>query len=115
MNDARSLGGKGSMSVCPGPHLVRSDSEKRDEAESPVAKQGQPVQGRLIQVKIRQKTLALRRIQLAKFLFDLGRNSDPLEGLCTKFFLQRGDQVVSLRGLLPTLRIMMTALRVSKG
>ncbi len=84
MNDTCGLGGKGSLPVCPGPYLIRSNSEKRDEAKGFVAKHGQPVQGRLIELKLFKKGLALCRIELAKFLFNLGRNSNPLEVLLTK-------------------------------
>jgi hypothetical protein len=84
MNDTRSLRGKDSLSVCPGPYLVRTHSEKRNKAKRFVTKHGQPVQGRLIELKFVKKGLAFCGIKLAKFLFKLGRDSNPLEVLVRK-------------------------------
>src|SRR4030042_2344256 len=84
MNDTRRLGGKGPLPVCPGPYFVWSNGEKRDKSKGFVAEHGQSVQGRLIELKLFKKGLALCGIELAKFLFDLGRNGNPLEVLLTK-------------------------------
>jgi hypothetical protein len=56
---------------------------------------------RLIKLELLKKGLALCRIELAEFLFDLGRNSDPLEALFTKVFLQFTDQILLCQPFLP--------------
>ena len=102
MNDPCGLGSKGSLAVCPGPYFVRSNREKRDETKGFVAKQGQAVQGWLIELKLFKKRLAVARIKVAKFLLNLGRYSNPLEVLLTKGLLEWIDPIMNLRNLFPS-------------
>ena len=79
MDHARGLGGQRPLPIRPGPDLIGSDGKEGNQAEGLVAEQGQPVQRRLIEMKLLEKNLALRRVKLGKLLFDLGGYGDPLE------------------------------------
>ena len=88
VDHARCLGGQCPLSIRPRPHFVGADREKRNQSEGVVAEQGQPVQSRLVEMKLFEKNLALRRVKLGKLLFDLGGDRNPLETLCRELLFE---------------------------